>query len=95
MRSAFLQGLLVAPGASSHPDVLAFNAAASAADLSPLAYALQHVRALPWATEVVVGVTSGAELDAVATAWNSVPAQLAPPTLASFDLDLIDPRTWR
>lgn len=95
VRSAFLQGLLVTPSASSHPDVQAFFAAASAADLSPLTYALQHVHALPWATEIVVGVTSGAELDAVATAWNSVPAQLAPPSLASFDLDLIDPRKWR
>jgi aryl-alcohol dehydrogenase-like predicted oxidoreductase len=84
----------VARGASAHPDVLAFQAAAAAAGLSPLAYALRHVHALPWASEVVVGVTSGAELDAIATAWQSVPAQLAPESLASVDLDLIDPRRW-
>jgi aryl-alcohol dehydrogenase-like predicted oxidoreductase len=100
VRSAFLQGLLlggsgpVASGLGAHPDVLAFQAAAMGAGLSPLVYALRHVHALPWATEIVVGVTSGAELDAIATAWQSTPAQLAPETLASRDLDLLDPRRW-
>jgi len=110
VRSAFLQGLLlggsvsssgagtgagsVVVGLGAHPDVLAFQAAAMGAGLSPLVYALRHVHALPWATEIVVGVTSGAELDAIATAWQSTPAQLAPESLASRDLDLLDPRRW-
>jgi aryl-alcohol dehydrogenase-like predicted oxidoreductase len=103
VRSAFLQGLLlggsgagsgsVAGGLGAHPDVLAFQAAAMGAGLSPLVYALRHVHALPWATEIVVGVTSGAELDAIATAWQTT-AELAPESLASHDLELLDPRRW-
>jgi aryl-alcohol dehydrogenase-like predicted oxidoreductase len=97
VRSAFLQGLLLggsgAGGVSAHPDVLAFQAVAMGAGLSPLVYALRHVHALPWATEIVVGVTSGAELDAIATAWQTT-AELAPESLASHDLELLDPRRW-
>jgi aryl-alcohol dehydrogenase-like predicted oxidoreductase len=97
VRSAFLQGLLLggsgAGGLGAHPDVLAFQAAAMGAGLSPLVYALRHVHALPWATEIVVGVTSGAELDAIATAWQTT-AELAPESLASHDLELLDPRRW-
>ena len=92
VRSAFLQGLLLG-GVSAHPDVLAFQAAAMGAGFSPLVYAVRHVHALPWATEIVVGVTSGAELDAIATAWQTT-AELAPESLASHDLELLDPRRW-
>ena len=97
VRSAFLQGLLAAPtdgGLGQHPDVEAFHRAAADADLTSLGMALAHVRALPWADDIVVGVTSAAELAAIVAAWQTVPAALAPMSLASADLSLVDPRTW-
>ena len=97
VRSAFLQGLLAAPtdgGLGQHPDVEAFHRAAADADLTSLGMALAHVRALPWADDIVVGVTSAAELAAIVAAWQTVPASLAPMSLASADLSLVDPRTW-
>lgn len=54
---------------------------------------MAHVRALPWAGEVVVGVTSAAELDEIWQAWQ-VPAALAAAGLATDELSLLDPRTW-
>ena len=97
VRSAFLQGLLAAPTdgcLGQHPDVEAFHRAAADADLTSLGMALAHVRALPWADDIVVGVTSAAELAAIVAAWQTVPASLAPMRLASADLSLVDPRTW-
>jgi aryl-alcohol dehydrogenase-like predicted oxidoreductase len=98
VRSAFLQGLLAAPtdgGLGQHPDVEAFHRAAAAeVGRTSLGMALAHVRALPWADDIVVGVTSAAELAAIVAAWQTVPASLAPMSLASADLSLVDPRTW-
>ena len=96
VRSAFLQGLLAGPSTAAlaaHPAVSAFRAACAAQGRSPLAVALGHVRALAWASEILVGVTSAAELDEVWAAWQE-PATLADPALATDDLTLIDPRTW-
>jgi aryl-alcohol dehydrogenase-like predicted oxidoreductase len=77
-----------------HPAVRAFHSAAANAGLSPAAFALAHVKALPWADEIVVGVTSAAELEALFEAWENVEPALAPPDLACFDLSVIDPRRW-
>lgn len=97
VRSAFLQGLLTGPSvgpSGHHPDVQRFLTAATDAGQSPLAMALAHVRALPWASEIVVGVTSADELQEVLQAWTSTPPLLAPERLASDDIELIDPRLW-
>ena len=97
VRSAFLQGLLAAPsstGLGLHPDVEEFHNAAAAAGQSGLELALAHVRALPWADTIIVGVTSPQELAEIIRVWDQVPAALAPTSLASFDLSLIDPRSW-
>lgn len=97
VRSAFLQGLLTGPSDGPfrhHPDVQRFWTAAKDADQSPLAMALAHVRALPWASEIVVGVTSADELQEVLQAWTSTPPRLASDRLASDDIELIDPRLW-
>lgn len=96
VRSAFLQGLLAGPSSTAlgaHPAVEAFLADCAAGGRSPLAVALGHVRALPGVAEVVVGVTSAGELDAVWAAWQE-PAALADPSSASDDLALLDPRRW-
>ena len=96
VRSVFLQGLLAAPSQAAlgaHLSVVSYHRACAAAGRSPLAVALGHVRALPWASEIVVGVTSPGELDDIWRAWQEVPS-LAADELASDDIALIDPRNW-
>ena len=63
--------------------------------MTPLATALAHVKALPWCDEVVIGVAHANQLEQIIDAWNSVESHLAPASLGSEDLALIDPRTWQ
>ena len=95
VRSAFLQGVLLSRGGglADHPDVVRFRESV-ASETSLLEACLAHVRALPWVTHVVVGVTSAVELKQIVDAWESCSAALADSSLASSDLDLIDPRRW-
>ena len=94
VRSAFLQGVLLASGGglADHPDVMRFRE--SVGDGNLLEVCLAHVRALPWATHVVVGVTSAEELREIVSAWNACSPALAPMEWGSDDLELIDPRRW-
>jgi len=97
VRSVLLQGLLAGPSdakLASHPNVRAFHQYAANVGLSPVAAALAHIRSLPWADQIVVGVTTADELREVVEAWNSCEPMQAPARLASKDLELIDPRRW-
>ena len=97
VRSAFLQGLLAGPSDAvlvSHPDVVAFQTWCASRGRHPLAMALAHVRSLPWADDIVVGVASARELADIVAAWNGIIPERADPHLVSTDLDLIDPRRW-
>ncbi len=95
VRSVFLQGILLAPsgGLADHPDVVKFRESMGE-QASWLEACLGHVRGLPWATHVVVGATSARELTEIAAAWRSCTPGLLDASLASSDLDLIDPRRW-
>jgi aryl-alcohol dehydrogenase-like predicted oxidoreductase len=94
VRSAFLQGVLLSLGGglAEHPDVVRFRESVGSTSL--LEACLGHVRGLPWATHVVVGVTAGAELSEVVAAWESCTPGLLDASLGSDDLELIDPRRW-
>lgn len=98
VRSVFLQGLLLAPDLDSplaqHRDVRHFHRWCAGAAITPLQAALAFIRQIPWADEVVVGVTSAAELAEIGQAWevDMDPRQWG--DLASDDTDLIDPRRW-
>jgi aryl-alcohol dehydrogenase-like predicted oxidoreductase len=95
-RSVFLQGLLAAPSSvplAQHPDVLGFHGACRETGISPLDVALASVRAREWISEVVVGVTSGAELRQITAAWQA-PVPMFQGDSFSEDLSLIDPRNW-
>lgn len=96
VRSAFLQGVLLADSGrwTDNDDVQAFRSWADDSGISPLRACLGHVRALPWASHVVVGVTSAQELTEVCDAWDSCEVGLLPVSLASSNLELIDPRRW-
>ncbi len=95
VRSVFLQGILLAPGGglADHLDVVTFRDSIQGRS-SALEACLGHVRGLPWATHVVVGATSARELSEIVTAWQSCTPGLREASLASSDLDLIDPRRW-
>ena len=95
VRSALLQGVLLSSGGglADHPDVVRFRESISP-ESSPLEACLAHVRALPWATHVVVGVTSAVELKQIVDSWKSCKPRIADPSLGSTDVDLIDPRRW-
>jgi aryl-alcohol dehydrogenase-like predicted oxidoreductase len=94
VRSAFLQGVLLSTGGglADHPDVVRFRESVGSESL--LEACLGHVRGLPWASHVVVGVTSADELSEIAAAWESCTPGLLDASLGSDDLDLIDPRRW-
>lgn len=97
LRSAFLQGLLAGATLAAlgrHADVRAFHTRVLAEGCSPIDVALAHVKSLPWVDEVVIGVTSAAELREICEAWERVEPIRAPEDLGSTDLDLIDPRRW-
>jgi aryl-alcohol dehydrogenase-like predicted oxidoreductase len=100
LRSAFLQGLLLAPeeGArrvpAAAPLLAAWQAHCAAHDVSPLVAALGAVKALPGVQQCVVGVESLAQLQAIHAAWQrAVP--LALPQFACTDPAVIDPRHWK
>jgi len=98
VRSAFLQGVLLADQhqRAAHPDVRAFVewVRDDESQASLLEACLAHVRSLSWATHVVVGATSAAELVEICAAWRICGVERAPLELASTDLELIDPRRW-
>jgi aryl-alcohol dehydrogenase-like predicted oxidoreductase len=98
VRSVFLQGLLADATASTplgrHPDIVAFHDACHDRDIAPLDACLSFVRSVPWVDEVVVGVTSAAELSQIAEAWNTESAPLDWSAMASTNVDLLDPRRW-
>lgn len=99
LRSAFLQGLLLAPerGAQRVPAaataLAAWQAHCQQQGLAPAVAALAAVKAVRPAQACVVGVESLAQLEEVAAAWHQAGAQHWP-HLASTDLAAIDPRRW-
>ncbi|HEY7824388.1 MAG TPA: hypothetical protein VIG24_16215, partial [Acidimicrobiia bacterium] len=96
VRSAFLQGVLLSAGGglADHADVVRFRSGVESSGSSLLEACLAHVRALPWASSVVVGVTSATELQEIVAAWNACEPELAAVEFGSDDLELIDPRRW-
>lgn len=100
VRSAFLQGLLLAPaqGAERIPAAAAhlrrWQERCSEHDLPPLTAALGAVKALPGVRHCVVGVESVAQLEEIAAAWVEA-RPLAWNDLATDAAEVIDPRVWR
>ncbi len=97
VRSIFLQGLLARRSDSRlgrHPDVEGFHDWCQSRACSGLVAALAYARSLPWAARVVVGATSGTELQQICDAWSesAVPDVASAPQ--SDDAELIDPRRW-
>ena len=94
VRSAYLQGLLITDH-SDHPDVMRFRNFCLEAGLDPLVVCLTYLRDLGWVDEVVIGVTSAAELRAAVSAWQAPALSIETEQWASSDSDLLDPRRWK
>jgi len=101
LRSAFLQGLLLAPAAQGGQRLPAAAAhlqrwqqRCEEHGLAPLTAALGAVKALPGVRYCVVGVESVAQLEQIAAAWGQA-TPLAWADLATADAEVIDPRVWR
>jgi len=99
VRSAFLQGLLLAPerGAQRVPAAAPFLQAwqndCQAQNLSPTVAALGLVKALPQVHSCVVGVESLAQWQDIAGAWQQA-RPLHRPHLACALPEAYDPRLW-
>ena len=98
VRSVFLQGILLLQRGTrfdSHADVLRYwNHVPEQRSEESLRTCLAHVKALPWVTQVVVGVSSITEWRQVLEAWSDCRPSLLPRWLASNDEGLLDPRLW-
>lgn len=94
-RSVYLQGVLLSTNSplSAHPDVENVRRLG----IPMVGLSLGYVRSRPWVDEVVVGVTSVDELNELLSSWMqaTLPAEVDTRSLASDDVDLIDPRRWR
>lgn len=99
VRSAFLQGLLLAPerGAARVPAAATalqrWQQRCADAGLAPTEAALGIVQGLPGAAACVVGVETLEQFDEIAAAWQRA-RPLHWPELASPDPDAWDPRRW-
>lgn len=100
VRSAFLQGLLLAPtqGSQRVPAAAAhltrWKERCEELAMSPLTAALGAVKALPGVRYCVVGVETLGQLEEITTAWAEA-KPLAWTDLATDDAEVIDPRVWR
>ena len=98
VRSVFLQGLLLQEDQrvfASHPDLRKYWAQVSERrPRSAISVCLGHVKALEWATQVVVGVSSLTEWREILSCWSKVTPDLLPESVASDDQELLDPRRW-
>ena len=97
-RSVFLQGAaLSAPEQvpfGNHPAIEKVREAASELGRTPLQLCIDYVKSQPEIDEVVLGVTSEAELCELLDAWRQEPVEHDWSALESADVKLIDPRTW-
>jgi aryl-alcohol dehydrogenase-like predicted oxidoreductase len=100
VRSAFLQGLLLAATGKSpvgferwEPLWFSWRKWIADANLSPLCAALGHVLSYPEIDRVVLGVESLRQLDQILACARSG-SQRAPDTLATADSDLLNPARW-
>lgn len=98
-RSLLLQGLLVKnscdTGKAQHEALVQFRQLAHRYGKSSLEFALDYIKSQDWVDEVIIAPTSVIELDEICDAWNSHTLDGVDwPSLASLDLNLIDPRRW-
>ena len=94
----FLQGAaLSAPDQKpfgNDPAIEKVREVASELGRTSLQLCIDYVKSQPEIDEVVLGVTSEAELSELLDAWRQEPIEHDWSALESADVKLIDPRTW-
>ena len=98
-RSAFLQGLLLAPErrpgwAADCSHLHRFDGKCAASGLTPLQICLGFLLGRPDVQKIVVGATSVGELDAIVEAANDPAIGRNWPSFALTNSPLLDPRRW-
>ena len=98
-RSAFLQGLLLAPErrpewAADCPHLRRFDDKCAASGLTPLQICLGFLLSRPEVQKIVVGATSVGELDAIVEAANDPATGRSWSSFALTNSPLLDPRRW-
>jgi aryl-alcohol dehydrogenase-like predicted oxidoreductase len=97
VRSVFLQGLLLNVNQvrfADHPDLGRYWSHVNGEPDSAIRMCLGHVKALPWASQVVVGVSTPTDWRQILAEWTDAVPELLSPSLASDDPTLLDPRLW-
>jgi aryl-alcohol dehydrogenase-like predicted oxidoreductase len=101
VRSAYLQGLLLAPPedlpahfGELRPIIAQIRDAAAQQSTSVMAFALAFLKNSPVVDAVLVGATSATELADTIAAWQSVHGEHAPFRAPAIRTELIDPRLW-
>ncbi len=98
-RSIFLQGLLIerVGKLNQHPDLIRAERFNNAHGLSPLQASLMFISHQAWLESVVIAPTALTQLKELHAGWQDSLESSSTPDfqeLESFDLQLIDPRTW-
>jgi aryl-alcohol dehydrogenase-like predicted oxidoreductase len=97
-RSIFLQGVLLdtsrSTASSEHPDLLRLWNFLETQRFGPIEGCVGFIKSLAWVDEVVVGFATANQLNEFAKAWAAEIPDFDWSSVASTDLDLLDPRRW-
>lgn len=95
-RSIFLQGVLLNAQSdfATQPGLANFGKQVAAHQIDAMSVCVSYIRTQSWIDEVVVGVTSAAELKEIFDAFQATLVQLDWDIWASTDESLLDPRSW-
>ena len=101
VRSAYLQGLLLAPPDELpdhfddlRPIIARLRAAASEREIPVMGAALGFLKNNSIVDAVLVGATNADELSSTVAAWQSVPTEVMAFELPEIRAELLDPRLW-
>jgi aryl-alcohol dehydrogenase-like predicted oxidoreductase len=101
LRSVFLQGLLLLPAEEVAvraprvaPAIAQWHKWCGEQGTTPLRAALGIAKGLPGVRYCVVGVDRAAHLEEILNAWSTA-LPLQAPSVATDDIEVIDPRRWR
>lgn len=96
VRSIFLQGVLLNTQSdfATQPGLANFGKLLAAHEIDAMSVCVSYIRTQGWIDEVVVGVTSAAELTEIFDAFQATLVQFDWEKWASTDEGLLDPRSW-
>jgi aryl-alcohol dehydrogenase-like predicted oxidoreductase len=98
-RSIFLQGVLLNTSNKNpflqHPDLVNFHKYCSKLGVSPIVLCLEYIKRLGTINVAILGITNFTQLKEITNAMNCYVPDFDLDSLASRDVNLIDPRRWK